>query len=194
MTTESLARPGPPDQEALRRRYAEERDKRLRPDGNDQYLRLTGAFARHLDDPGKPRAERMPLTDHRTAVCIGGGFAGLQDGWTDIARRIRARIALLPPEDLSPAAMLAAYQESDFEKMEEIRARADAIVRDPGTASKLKAWYRQLCKRPCFHDEYLQAFNNQNTHLVDTGGKGVEQITATGVVAAGREYELDCII
>jgi cation diffusion facilitator CzcD-associated flavoprotein CzcO len=79
----------------------------------------------------------------------------VQDGWTDIARRIRARIAQLPPEDLSPVAMIAAYEESDFEKMEEIRARAEAVVRDPDTAGKLKAWYRQLCKRPCFHDEYL---------------------------------------
>jgi len=87
----------------------------------------------------------------------------VQDGWTDIARRIRARIAALPPEDLSPAAMIAAYEESDFEKMEEIRARADAVVRDPDTAGKLKAWYRQLCKRPCFHDEYLQAFNNSRS-------------------------------
>ena len=126
-----------------------------------------------------------------------GGAADVdlvQDGWTDIARRIRARIAALPPRDLNPAAMLAAYEESDFEKMEEIRARADAIVRDPDTAGKLKAWYRQLCKRPCFHDEYLQAFNNPNTHLVDTDGKGVGQITETGVVAGDREYELDCII
>ena len=90
--------------------------------------------------------------------------------------------------------MLAAFEESDFEKMEEIRARVDAIVRDPETAQKLKAWYRQLCKRPCFHDEYLQAFNHPNTHLVDTDGKGVARITETGVVAAGREYELDCII
>ena len=118
----------------------------------------------------------------------------VQDGWTDMARRIRAKFAALPPEDLSAATMLAAYEESDFEKMEEIRARADAIVRDAGTARNLKAWYRQLCKRPCFHDEYLQAFNNPNTHLVDTDGKGVERITATGVVAAGREYPLDCII
>ena len=67
-------------------------------------------------------------------------------------------------------------------------------MRDPDTAGKLKAWYRQLCKRPCFHDEYLQAFNNPNTHLVDTDGKGVARITATGVIVAGREYELDCII
>ena len=90
--------------------------------------------------------------------------------------------------------MLAAFEDSDFEKMEEIRARVDTIVGDRETAAKLKAWYRQLCKRPCFHDEYLQAFNTPGTHLVDTDGKGVERITETGVVVAGREYKVDCII
>ena len=58
----------------------------------------------------------------------------------------------------------------------------------------MKPWYRQLCKRPCFHDEYLDAFNEPNTHLVHTDGKGVEEITETGVVVDGVEYELDCII
>ena len=76
MTTESPARPGRLDTGALRRRYAEERDKRLRPDGNDQYLRLTGEFAHYLDDPYTPWTERAPRTDHRTAVCIGGGLGG----------------------------------------------------------------------------------------------------------------------
>ena len=90
--------------------------------------------------------------------------------------------------------MWAAYEDSDFEKMEEIRARIDAIVKDRDTAQKLKAWYRQLCKRPCFHDEYLQAFNAPGTHLIDTDGKGVERITEKGVVAGGVEYEVDCII
>ena len=116
------------------------------------------------------------------------------DGWTDIARRVRAKIATLPPEDLSPAKMLAALEDSDFEKMSEIRARVDSIVEDPVTARKLKAWYRQLCKRPCFHDEYLQAYNVPGTHLVDTDGKGVERITETAVVVAGQEYEVDCVI
>jgi cyclohexanone monooxygenase len=436
-TTESPALPGGIDKESLRRKYAEERDKRLRPDGNDQYVRLAGEFAHYRDDPHTPRAGRAPLTDHRTVVCVGGGFAGLvvgarlreagvdvriiekgggfggtwywnrypgaqcdtasmvymplleetghmptekyvhgpeilahcqrigeqfglygdalfhtevtglswdeerarwvietsrgdrltaqfvvlgtgplsvpklpgipgigsfrghsfhtsrwdyaytggdsdgapmhklagkrvgiigtgatavqcvphlaracgelyvfqrtpssvdvrgnrpidpnwfaevatpgwqqrwlenftdnqsggsadedlvQDGWTDIARRVRERIAALPPDNRDLAAVLAAFEDSDFEKMEEIRARADAVVRDPGTAGKLKAWYRQLCKRPCFHDEYLQAFNSPVAHLVDTDGKGVQQITETGVVAAGRHYDLDCII
>ena len=118
----------------------------------------------------------------------------VQDGWTDLSRRIRAKIMALPREERTPPNMLAAFEDSDFEKMEEIRARVDAIVDDRETAAKLKAWYRQLCKRPCFHDEYLQAFNAPGTHLVDTDGKGVERITENGVVVAGKEYEVDCII
>ena len=435
MTTGTSARAGRIDTESLRRKYREERDKRIRADGNDQYLRLADEFAHYRDDPHTPYTERVALTDHRTVVCVGGGFAGLvaaarlreagvdvrivetggdfggtwywnrypgaqcdtasmvymplleetghmptekyvhgpeilahcqrigqkfglysdalfhtevtglawdgarwvistsrgdrltaqfvvlgtgplsvpklpgipgitsfrgrsfhtsrwdwdytggdpagapmsklagkrvgvigtgatavqcvphlardagelyvfqrtpssvdvrdnrpidpdwfagvatpgwqqrwlenftanqaggqadvdlvQDGWTDLSRRIRARIATLPPAEMNPAGMLAAYEQSDFEKMSEIRARASAVVRDPGTASALQAWYRQLCKRPCFHDEYLQAFNNPHTHLVDTDGKGVSSVAADGVVAGGRCYPLDCIV
>jgi cyclohexanone monooxygenase len=117
-----------------------------------------------------------------------------QDGWTDIARRVRAKILTLPAEDWTPDGMLRAFEDTDFEKMEEIRARVDTIVKDEATAQRLKAWYRQLCKRPCFHDEYLQSFNQPSTELVDTEGKGVERITAKGVVANGREYEVDCIV
>ena len=118
----------------------------------------------------------------------------VQDGWTDLSRRIRARIGLLPREDLTPQKMLAAYEDSDFEKMEEIRARVDSIVGDSETAQKLKAWYRQLCKRPCFHDAYLAAFNTPGARLIDTDGQGVEKITEKGFVVAGVEYEVDCII
>ncbi|HEY5008552.1 MAG TPA: NAD(P)/FAD-dependent oxidoreductase [Caulobacteraceae bacterium] len=118
----------------------------------------------------------------------------VMDGWTDLSRRIRAKIGELPPEDRVPQKMLAAYEDSDFEKMEEIRARADAIVQDRETAEKLKAWYRQLCKRPCFHDAYLQAFNEPAARLIDTDGQGVEKITEKGFVVAGVEYEVDCII
>ncbi|CAN5530363.1 NAD(P)/FAD-dependent oxidoreductase [soil metagenome] len=118
----------------------------------------------------------------------------VMDGWTDLSRRIRAKISQLPREDMTPQKMLAAYEDSDFEKMEEIRARAVSIVEDRDTAEKLKAWYRQLCKRPCFHDAYLQAFNEPAAHLIDTDGKGVERITEKGFVVAGVEYEVDCII
>jgi cation diffusion facilitator CzcD-associated flavoprotein CzcO len=118
----------------------------------------------------------------------------VQDGWTDLSRRIRARIAQLPREGLTPQKMMEAFEDSDFEKMEEIRARVDAIVSDPATAQNLKAWYRQLCKRPCFHDAYLQAFNTPGTRLIDTEGKGVERITEKGLVVGGVEYQVDCII
>jgi cyclohexanone monooxygenase len=118
----------------------------------------------------------------------------VQDGWTDLSRRIRAKIQLLPREQRTVPNMRAAFEDSDFVKMEEIRSRVDTIVGDRETAAKLKAWYGQLCKRPCFHDSYLQAFNTPGTHLVDTDGKGVEKITVDGIVVAGREYKLDCII
>lgn len=118
----------------------------------------------------------------------------VMDGWTDLSRRIRSKIGELPADQRTPGNMLAAFEDSDFEKMEEIRARVDTIVSDRETAQKLKAWYRQLCKRPCFHDAYLQSFNNPNTHLVDTDGKGVERITEKGFVVAGVEYEVDCLI
>jgi cation diffusion facilitator CzcD-associated flavoprotein CzcO len=126
-----------------------------------------------------------------------GGIASedlVMDGWTDLSRRVRGRIMQLPPDERTPAGMMAAFEDSDFEKMEEIRSRVDTIVDDPATAEGLKAWYRQLCKRPCFHDEYLQAFNEPGTTLVDTDGQGVTRITPAGVVVGDREYELDCII
>jgi cation diffusion facilitator CzcD-associated flavoprotein CzcO len=119
----------------------------------------------------------------------------VQDGWTDLSRRIRSKIMELPEEDRgNPLKMLEAYEDSDFEKMEEIRSRVDSVVQDEETAQALKAWYRQLCKRPCFHDEYLEAFNQPSTVLLDTDGKGVERITEKGVVVRGKEYEVDCII
>ena len=118
----------------------------------------------------------------------------VKDGWTDLSRRIREKISGLSRDQMTAQNMMAAYEDSDFEKMEEIRARIDGIVKDKAAAQGLKAWYRQLCKRPCFHDEYLAAFNEPGAHLVDTGGKGVEAITPAGVVVGGKEYPLDCII
>ena len=65
------------DHGALRVKYREERDKRLRPDGNDQYLEPTGRFAAMLDDPYTERIERAPRFDDVTVALIGGGFSGL---------------------------------------------------------------------------------------------------------------------
>jgi len=129
-----------------------------------------------------------------------GGFADedlVKDGWTDIAQRIRDRVVAemgKPGATFGPEMIQRAYEDSDDEKMTEIRARVDAIVEDPETAEALKPWYRQLCKRPCFHDEYLQAYNEPGAHLIDTDGKGVERIDETGVWVGGVHYEVDCLI
>jgi len=47
--TDGPARPARIDARALRRKYARERDKRLRPDGNAQYIRLAWSI-----DTGHP--------------------------------------------------------------------------------------------------------------------------------------------
>ena len=82
----------------------------------------------------------------------------------------------------------------DLSRSERVRQRVDDIVLDKTTASKLKAYYPSWCKRPCFHDDYLQSFNQPNVTLVDTQGKGVDEITATGIIHDGKEHELDLII
>jgi cation diffusion facilitator CzcD-associated flavoprotein CzcO len=113
------------------------------------------------------------------------------DGWTDFIRAVSARSARqgAPVED--PAAIV---QLADYRKMEQLRARVDAIVRNAATAEALKPYYNRACKRPCFHDDYLATFNRPNVTLVDTNGRGVDRVTERGVVAGGREYALDCLI
>ena len=130
-------------------------------------------------------------------ILLSGGFQEedlVNDGWTDIIGNILllARKKMAAGEVVEdPAALM---QLADFKKMEQVRARVDQTVRDPATAEALKPYYNQFCKRPCFHDDYLAAFNRPNVHLIDTQGKGVERITEKGVVANGVEYELDCLI
>ncbi len=68
------------DKEALRAKYRAERDKRVRPDGNGQYLELKGQLSHYLEDPYTQLKERDPKTDHVTVAFIGGGFAGLVTG------------------------------------------------------------------------------------------------------------------
>src|SRR3954465_11078655 len=65
------------DIDALKQKDAEERAKRLRPDGNDQYVQLKDQLAHYLDDPHTAVTERQPKADHVTVAFIGGGFAGL---------------------------------------------------------------------------------------------------------------------
>ncbi|MFM7734478.1 MAG: NAD(P)-binding protein, partial [Alphaproteobacteria bacterium] len=69
------------DPEALRNKYRAERDKRVRADGNDQYVEVAGKFAHFVDDPYvDPGFRREPITDEVEVLVIGGGFGGLLMG------------------------------------------------------------------------------------------------------------------
>ena len=148
-------------------------------------------WAASLDDGWQKR--RM----ENFTVLTSGGVAEqdlVMDGWTDIIGKLVARLARSDDADLSAPGLANTMELADFEKMEQIRARVEHVVTDSTTANALKPWYRQFCKRPCFHDEYLQSFNRPNVRLVDTDGRGVDRITPSGVVVGDSEYEIDCLI
>tara|TARA_B110000977_G_scaffold69010_2_gene93688 strand:- start:2659 stop:4455 length:1797 start_codon:yes stop_codon:yes gene_type:complete len=117
----------------------------------------------------------------------------IQDGWTEIIRNLIS-MANYRGKGLQRSEIAEMIELADFQKMEQVRARAQEIVNDPDVAESLKPYYRQFCKRPCFHDDYLPTFNRDNVHLIDTDGKGIDEISERGIVANGKLVELDCII
>jgi cyclohexanone monooxygenase len=118
----------------------------------------------------------------------------VDDAWTDIFRNVvTAPKGANKPKSREERAHV--LELADFRKMNQIRQRVDDTVQDPLTAEALKPYYRQMCKRPTFNDEYLACFNQENVTLVDVSeARGVERITKTGVVANGEHYDVDCII
>lgn len=101
----------------------------------------------------------------------------------------KAKLAALSPEE-----KLKKQENANIDYMMRIHKRIDETVHDKATAESLKPWYMFMCKRPCFHNEYLPSFNQPNVTLVDTQGKGITQIGAKGPVFEGHEYELDLLI
>lgn len=89
--------------------------------------------------------------------------------------------------------IMRAAEEVDLGIMEEHRTRVAEVVADPEVAEALKPQYRYTCKRPCFHDEYLAAFNEPNVTLVDCPA-GFDEITEAGPVVDGRTFDVDCLV
>jgi cyclohexanone monooxygenase len=130
-------------------------------------------------------------------VLVSGGNQEVDlvnDGWTDIIRNLGGLLIGKKDSEKLPQELGRLMEIADFKKMNQIRARVDAIVKDKRTAESLKPWYRQFCKRPTFNDEYLPAFNRPNVTLVDTKGRGVDRITEKGLVFDGVKYDADCVI
>ncbi|MBB2948397.1 cation diffusion facilitator CzcD-associated flavoprotein CzcO [Actinoplanes lutulentus] len=129
---------------------------------------------------------------------VTGGYAEhdlIADGWTGTAKLQRQMLTGSVDPNLPAAEREYLDELADFRKMDEIRARVDAVVEDPATAEALKPWYRYMCKRPTFSDHYLQAFNSPGVTLVDTADTGgITRMTATSIVVGDTEYEVDCVI
>jgi cyclohexanone monooxygenase len=145
------------------------------------------AWAKSLK-PGWQRARRENLDAILKGLPVEEDL--VQDGWTEMNRKLIDRRREMTPEQIA-----AFIEAEDFRKMNRLRARVDEIVERTETAEVLKPWYRYYCKRPCFSDDYLPAFNRENVTLVDVSdARGVERITETAVIANGVEHPVDCII
>jgi cyclohexanone monooxygenase len=141
--------------------------------------------------PGWQKARRDNFNDVVSGVPFEENL--VKDGWTEIFTDVMA----MPKSDkpLSPQQIGEMMEIADFKKMNALRGRIDKDVTNKAAAEALKPWYRQFCKRPTFNDEYLPTFNRPNVELIDVSeARGVERITKKGVVANGKEYEVDCII
>ncbi len=142
------------------------------------------------------QAERM----HNFHVGINEVFARedvdlICDGWSELNRNIQARREAMGWPEMTYEELMGLREVEDYRAMERIRGRVDEEVRDPAVAEVLKPWYRFLCKRPCFNDDYLPAFNRPNVSLVDvSASRGIDRLTGNGVVTNGVEHQLDCII
>lgn len=119
----------------------------------------------------------------------------VDDAFTGIFKTLNR---FMPRENLDSCTveeMVLRAELADAVAMTAKRGRIDAEVKDPKVAERLKPWYRMMCKRPTFNDDYLATFNRPNVTLVDTSEcHGVERITPDGIVANGVEYKVDCII
>jgi cyclohexanone monooxygenase len=158
-------------------------------DVRDQRATTDGERATWANEPGWARARRARFSK------ISAGRTAIQANDDYLAGKIKdIKEPKKHERQLSPQELIQKQLDSNFRIMEQIRARVDAIVKDPKTAAALKPYYPYGCKRPTFHDEYLPTFNLPHVHLVDTAPRGVSQINERGVVHEGVEYPLDILI
>ena len=124
----------------------------------------------------------------------------LQPGWQSKRRERVLELSEPSPEQkakmaaLSPEEKLRKQENANIDYMMRIHRRIEKEVHDKDTADALKPWYMFMCKRPCFHNEYLPSFNFPTVHLVDTQGKGITEINERGPVFEGKEYPVDLLI
>ncbi len=149
------------------------------------------AWAANLQ-PGWQQARH----ENFNTFCNGGHLEEnlVDDIWTRVFTDIQGQHLIeAPRETLALEDQMALAEIADMSMMRDIHRRIDSIVTDPSTAEALKPCFGFICKRPTFNDEYLPAFNRPSVHLVSVP-TGIDAITATGLIANGTHYDVDCII
>jgi cation diffusion facilitator CzcD-associated flavoprotein CzcO len=132
-------------------------------------------------------------TDPEWAAALEEGWqgkrreAGLQSGERTLEQRERLA-------ELSREERIRRQENANIEYVMRIHRHIEETVEDPQTAEALKPWYMFMCKRPCFDNDYLPAFNQENVHLVDTQGEGVTEIGTAGPVFEGQVYPVDLLV
>ncbi|TLS27439.1 hypothetical protein PpBr36_04101 [Pyricularia pennisetigena] len=120
----------------------------------------------------------------------------VDDGWTHTPAASGLpgsnRKGIIPPEKIPEH--IDEMLERDVERTAFVRDHIKKTVKDAVTAEKLTPWYPSWCKRPTFHDDYLDAFNRDNVTLVDTNGKGMEGYANDGIVVNGEKLQVDVLI
>ncbi|KQW42668.1 monooxygenase [Nocardioides sp. Root1257] len=145
--------------------------------------------------PGWQRRRRVNFQRHITGSMPDVDEVG--DGWTDFNKQIQLKRNMLESSvgrTVTDEEFDAARRLLDYRLMNHVRDRIDQFVPDPETASALKPWYRWMCKRPGWHDDYIPAFARPNVRLVDTHGRGVDGFTPSGVLVGDIEYKVDTVI
>jgi len=158
-------------------------------DVRDQRATTTEEINTWTTEPGWAKARRARFAK------ISAGRTAMKANDDYLAGKVKDfKVRKQHTSELTPAEMIDKQLDTNFRIMEQIRARVDAIVKDPKTAEALKPYYPYGCKRPTFHDEYLPTFNLPHVTLVDTAPRGVAKINETGVIHGGKHYPVDVLI
>jgi cyclohexanone monooxygenase len=79
---------------------------------------------------------------------------------------------------------------SDF-----VREKIRGLVKDAETADKLLPRNHPIVtKRPCVDTGYFQTYNRDNVDLVDLKATPIETVTANGIRAGGKDYDVDMLV
>jgi cation diffusion facilitator CzcD-associated flavoprotein CzcO len=89
---------------------------------------------------------------------------------------------------------IADNEDSNLRAQDFVRDKIRQAVPDVETAEKLSPQHLIGCKRLCLGTNYYDTYNRDNVTLISLGEKGVERLTAKGVVADDTEFEIDDLI